>query len=66
MLQPRAARSHYKVGKFIQYVNNHIFILQTIFIKFQAFMKIVNVDKILHASEFLQVPAGCMKWSRGP
>ena len=26
MLQPRAARSHYKVGKFIQCVNNHIFI----------------------------------------
>jgi len=30
MLQPRAAHSHYKVGKFIQCVNNHIFILQTI------------------------------------
>jgi len=32
MLQPRAAHSHYKVGKFIQCENNHIFILQTIFI----------------------------------
>jgi len=30
MLQLRAAHSHYKVGKFIQCVNNHIFILQTI------------------------------------
>jgi len=27
MLQPRAAHSHYKVGKFFQCVNNHIFIL---------------------------------------
>jgi len=32
MLQPRAAHSHYKVGKFIQSANNHIFILQKIFI----------------------------------
>jgi len=32
MLQPRAAHSHYKVGKFIQCANNRIFILQTIFI----------------------------------
>jgi len=32
ILQPRAEHSHYKVGKFIQCVNNLIFILQTIFI----------------------------------
>ena len=32
MLQPRAAHSHYKVGKFFQCANNRIFILQTIFI----------------------------------
>jgi len=32
MLQPRATYCHYKVGKFIQCVNNHIFILQTIFV----------------------------------
>ena len=31
MLQPRVAHS-YKVGKFIQCANNHIFILQTIFV----------------------------------
>jgi len=32
MLQPRAAHSRYKVGKFIQCVNYHIFILQTFFV----------------------------------
>jgi len=32
MLQPRAARFHYKVGKFIQCANNHIVIFQTMFI----------------------------------
>jgi len=32
MLKPRAAHSRYKIGKFMQCVNNHIFILQTIFV----------------------------------
>ena len=32
MLLPRAENSHYKFWKFIQYINNHIFLLKTIFV----------------------------------
>ena len=31
MLQPRAAHSHYKIGRFTFCVKNHIFILNTVF-----------------------------------
>ena len=32
MLQPKAAHSHYKIGKFTLCVKKHIFILNTVFV----------------------------------
>ena len=41
MLQPRAAHSHYKVGKFTLFVNKHIFILNTFFISHSGTFKAI-------------------------